>query len=432
MYTCMNVYKVAQFPPSQMFAMSYPRISARNCQRLLATPIAALIAATATLLMLSACGGQSDAPASAAKPALEVGVFTLQPQAVEVTTDLPGRTSPFRVAQVRPQVGGVVQRRAFDEGGRVEAGQLLYQLDDKVYRAQVEQAKAELDKAQATVQSVDANTRRIREVVASGAVSQQEYDDARARLAEAKADVELARARLQAAQIDLEYTRITASIDGRIGRSFVTEGALVTTNQTDELAQITQLDPIYVDIPRSSGEVLALRQAFAEGRLQQADSGRTEVRLLLEDGSEYSHVGELQFSDVTVDRDTGSVTLRAIFPNPDHQLLPGMYVQARVAEGIQQHALLVPQQGVTRDRQGQAIAYRVGDDGTVEKRVLLADRAIGQFWLVSQGLEPGDQVIVNQLQRVRPGDLVAPQDAGISPFPAAARRLNAANEASNG
>lgn len=428
----MNVYKVAQFLLPQMFAMSYPRISARNSQRQPATRIRVFIAASAALLVLGACGGHSAAPQSAAKPALEVGVFTLRPQAVEVTTDLPGRTTPFRVAQVRPQVGGVVQRRAFDEGGRVEAGQLLYQLDDKVYRAQVEQAKAELDKAQATVQSVEANTRRIREVMASGAVSQQEYDDARARLAEAKADVELARARLRTARINLEYTQISASIDGRIGRSFVTEGALVTTNQTEELAQITQLDPIYVDIPRSSGEVLALRQALAEGRLQQANTGRTQVRLLLEDGSEYSHSGELQFSDVTVDRDTGSVTLRAIFPNPDHQLLPGMYVQARVTEGVQQQALLVPQQGVTRDRQGQAIAYRVADDGTVEKRVLSADRAIGRFWLVSQGLEAGDQVIVNQLQRLRPGDAVEPEDAGISPFAAAASRMNAANEASNG
>ena len=415
-----------------MFAMSYFWMSARNLRCQSAARIAVISAAVVSLLVLSGCGQQSAASGTAAKPALEVGVFTVRPQAVEVTTDLPGRTAPFRVAQVRPQVSGVIQKRAFAEGARVESGQLLYQLDDKVYRAQVEQAKAELDKAQATVQSVAANTRRIREVVDSGAVSQQEYDDARAHLAEAKADVELARARLQAARIDLDYTRIAASIDGRIGRSFVTEGALVTTNQTAELAQITQLDPIYVDIPRSSGEVLALRQALAEGRLQQADNGRTEVRLLLEDGSEYSHSGELQFSDVTVDRDTGSVTLRAIFPNPDHQLLPGMYVQARITEGVQQQALLVPQQGVTRDRQGQAIAYRVGDDGTVEKRILAADRAIGRFWLVSQGLEPGDQVIVNQLQRLSPGTAVVPEDAGITPFAAADDRLSATNEARNG
>ena len=415
-----------------MFVMSNSWISARNRRCQSSARIGVLSAAVVSLFALSGCGEQSAAAGHAAKPALEVGVFTVRPQAVEVTTDLPGRTTPFRVAQVRPQVSGVVQQRAFDEGARVESGQLLYQLDDKVYRAQVEQAKAELDKALATVQSVAANTRRIREVVASGAVSQQEYDDARAHLAEAKADVELARARLQAARIDLEYTRIAASIDGRIGRSFVTEGALVTTNQTAELAQITQLDPIYVDIPRSSGEVLALRQALAEGRLQQADNGRTEVRLLLEDGSEYSHSGELKFSDVTVDRDTGSVTLRAIFPNPDHQLLPGMYVQARVTEGVQQQALLVPQQGVTRDRQGQAIAYRVSDDGRVEKRVLAADRAIGRFWLVSQGLEPGDQVIVNQLQRLSPGAAVVPEDAGITPFATADDRLSATNEARNG
>ncbi|RZO83182.1 MAG: efflux RND transporter periplasmic adaptor subunit [Oceanococcus sp.] len=393
----------------------------------------------AALLLLAVAGvtacSDSSAPPSDESAELQVGVFTLRNQAVEVTTDLPGRTTPYRVAQVRPQVGGVIQQRRFEEGARVEAGELLYQLDDKVYRAQVEQAKAELDKAQATVQSVEANTRRIREVVGSGAVSQQEFDDARARLAEAKADVELARARLETARIDLEYTRIAASIDGRIGRSFVTEGALVTANQSAELAQITQLDPIYVDIPRSSAEVLALRQALAEGRLQQAESGRTQVRLMLEDGSEYSHSGELQFSDVTVDRDTGSVTLRAIFPNPDHQLLPGMYVQARVTEGVQTQALLVPQQGVTRDRQGQATALRVNADGSVEKRVLQADKAIGQFWLVSEGLSAGDQVIVNQLQRVSPGDQVTTEDAGIQPYAAAGEqgaRLSAATEASNG
>lgn len=397
-----------------------------------------LVAALAAVSVLMGCAETSQ-PDASKDEALQVGVFTVRSQAVEVTTDLPGRTTPYRVAQVRPQVGGVIEQRTFDEGARVESGQLLYQLDDKVYRARVEQAQAELDKAKATVQSVESNTRRIREVVDSGAVSQQEFDDARARLAEAKADVELAKARLEAARIDLQYTQIAASIDGRIGRSFVTEGALVTANQAAELAQITQLDPIYVDIPRSSAEVLALRQAVSQGRLQQAESGKTQVRLVLEDGSEYGHAGELQFSDVTVDRDTGSVTLRAIFPNPDHQLLPGMYVQARVTEGVQKQALLVPQQGVTRDRQGQATALRVNADGTVEKRVLLADKAIGHFWLISDGLEVGDQVIVNQLQRVQPGDQVTTEDAGIQPYAAAGNqgsgqgaKLSAANEARNG
>lgn len=400
--------------------------------------VCAFVAALAALSVLSGCA-ETAQPEAGKDETLQVGVFKLRSQAVEVTTDLPGRTTPYRVAQVRPQVGGVIEQRAFDEGARVESGQLLYQLDDKVYRARVEQAEAELDKAKATVKSVESNTRRIREVVGSGAVSEQEFDDARARLAEAKADVELAKARLEAARIDLQYTQITASIDGRIGRSFATEGALVTTNQAAELAQITQLDPIYVDIPRSSSEVLALRRAVSEGRLQQAESGKTPVRLILEDGSEYAHAGELQFSDVTVDRDTGSVTLRAIFPNPDHQLLPGMYVQARVTEGVQKQALLVPQQGVTRDRQGQATALRVNADGSVEKRVLRADKAIGRFWLISDGLTAGDQVIVNQLQKVRPGDQVITEDAGIQPYAAAGAqssgqgaKLSAASEARNG
>lgn len=365
-----------------------------------------------SLLWLSACVGEPQAADKESVP-VEVDVFTVQSQRVELFSTLPGRTKPYRVAQVRPQVNGVIRKRLFEEGSRVSAGQVLYQLDDQPYAARVEQAQAELDKAKATVEVARQTLERIRDVVEHGAVSRQELDESQAHFHQAKADVALAQASLTAAKIDLDYTRIQSPIEGRIGRSFVTEGALVTANQTGELAQVTQLDPIYVDIPQSSSQLLAMKQALKAGQIRQLKPGQTPVQLVLEDGSLYPQTGRLQFSDVTVDPDTASVTLRARFSNPEHNLLPGMYVQARVGNGVRENALLVPQQGVTRNRQGEATALLADEQDKVVKRVLTIDRAVGHFWLVSEGLAAGERVLLSGHQRVSDGDSVTTVPADV-------------------
>ncbi|MCY1349946.1 Multidrug resistance protein MexA [compost metagenome] len=348
---------------------------------------AALVSAIA-LATLSLTGCQeASAPPPAQTP--KVGVVTLQPQPFTLTTELPGRTSAYRIAEVRPQVDGIIQKRLFTEGGEVKAGQQLYQIDPSVYTATYKSAQASL----ASAQSLAA---RYKDLVSDQAVSKQAYDESQAARLQAEAA-------LEKAKIDLRYTKVLAPISGRVGRSAVTEGALVSNGQTLAMATIQQLDPIYVDVTQSTKDLLRLRREMAEGQLEKAGDNGAKVSLVLEDGSEYPHQGSLEFSEVSVDEGTGSVTLRAVFPNPEHTLLPGMFVHARLGSAVKQQAILAPQQGVTRDLKGQATALVVNTENKVELRHLKAERTVGDRWLVSEGLEPGDRLITEGLQFVRPG-----------------------------
>ncbi|MCY1338913.1 Multidrug resistance protein MexA [compost metagenome] len=340
----------------------------------------------------------------------EVGVVTLQPQAVMLNSELPGRTTAFRVAEVRPQVNGIILKRLFKEGSDVKAGQQLYQIDPATYEATYQSARANL-------MSTQQQAERYKLLVADEAVSKQQYADAQAAALQAKAAVD-------AAQINLRYTRVLSPISGRIGRSAVTEGALVTNGQANALATVQQLDPIYVDVTQPSTALLRLRRELAEGLLEKAGENAAKVRLFLEDGSEYTHQGTLEFSEVSVDPGTGSVTLRAVFPNPKHDLLPGMFVHAQLLEGVKRQAILAPQQGVTRDIKGQATALVLNAENKVELRVLKADRVIGDKWLVSKGLNPGDRIITEGLQYVHPGDEAKPVPArNVASEPEAAKPL---------
>lgn len=348
---------------------------------------AALVSAIA-LATLSLTGCQeASAPPPAQAP--KVGVVTLQPQPFTLTTELPGRTSAYRIAEVRPQVDGIIQKRLFTEGSEVKAGQQLYQIDPSVYTATYKSAQASL----ASAQSLAA---RYKDLVSDQAVSKQAFEESQAARLQAEAA-------LEKAKIDVRYTKVLAPISGRVGRSAVTEGALVSNGQALAMATIQQLDPIYVDVTQSTKDLLRLRREMAEGQLEKAGVSGAKVSLMLEDGSEYPHQGSLEFSEVSVDEGTGSVTLRAVFPNPDHTLLPGMFVHARLGSAVKQQAILAPQQGVTRDLKGQATAMVVNAENKVELRHLKAERTVGDRWLVSEGLEPGDRLITEGLQFVRPG-----------------------------
>ncbi|EJO95610.1 RND family efflux transporter MFP subunit [Ectopseudomonas mendocina DLHK] len=349
--------------------------------------VAALVSAIAVALL--SLGGCKEASAPQAQQAPEVGVVTLQAQPFALTTEVPGRTSAYRIAEVRPQVNGIIQKRLFTEGSEVKAGQQLYQIDPATY-------EAAFKSAQATQLSAKSLADRYKLLVADKAVSQQAYDEARAAGLQADAALEQAR-------IDLRYTKVMAPISGRIGRSAVTEGALVSNGQANAMATIQQLDPIYVDVTQSSKDLLRLRRDLADGRLQKASDSAAKVALKLEDGSRYAHEGTLEFSEVAVDESTGSVTLRAVFPNPDHLLLPGMFVHAELLSGVKENAILAPQQGVTRNQRGEPTAMVVGADNKVELRVLKADRTAGNTWLVEDGLQEGDRLITEGLQFVQPG-----------------------------
>ena len=374
---------------------------------------------------LSGC----DEPQAAVKPAapapVEVGVVEIRPEPLTLTTELPGRTRAHLVAEVRPQVGGIIEQRLFREGAEVGAGELLYRIDPASFQAAYDSAKAALAKAQADIRSVQLKAERYKDLVRIKAVSDQDYDDARAALAQAQAEVEAQKAALETARINLDYTQVRAPIAGRIGRSSVTPGALVTADQTTALATIQQLDPVYVDVQRSSTEWLELQQALKSGRLSHPGAdGSVAVRLKLEDGSDYPQTGRLLFSEVTVDAGTGAITLRAEFPNPDQRLLPGMYVCAVLEEGIAQQALLVPQRAVSRDARGKASALVVNADGKAERRDLVTERAVGDRWLVTTGIAAGERVIVDNLQKVKAGALVKPlpwsapkrETAGLRPL----------------
>lgn len=340
-------------------------------------------------LTLSGCD-QPQRPVQNSVP--EVGIVTLTGANVALTTELPGRTSSFRTAEVRPQVGGILQKRLFDEGAIVEAGQALYQIDPAPYRATLAKAEASLESSRLLAQ-------RYERLLKTRAISQQDRDDARSSWLQAQADVDSAR-------IDLGYTTITAAISGRIGRSSYTQGALLTANQTNALATIQQLDPIYVDIPQSSTALLRLQDEFAAGRLKQNGKQQAEVKLLLDNGTEYSYPGRIKLSEVTVDESTDSVIIRAEFPNPDGRLLPGMFVRAKLQEGVRENALLVPQRGISRDPTGQASALVVDKDNKVIRKSVVTDRVVGNQWLIRDGLQSGDRVIVDGTQKAQPGSEV--------------------------
>ncbi|OZI24110.1 efflux transporter periplasmic adaptor subunit [Bordetella genomosp. 7] len=362
---------------------------------------AALIAAVAAALAVAGCGKDADPPA-AGKP--QVGVVTLTTRPVQLTTELPGRTAAFRVAEVRPQVSGIVTKRLFTEGGQVRAGQQLYQIDPALYQASYNSQQAALARAQAQLKTAGLLVQRYKPLAESRAVSRQAYDDAVAARDQAAADVQAAKAALETARISLVYTKVLSPIDGIIGRSSITEGALVTANQAAPLASVQQIDPIYVDVTQSSVDLLRLKSALESGLLQrQADKDSARATLTLADGSQYGHEGTLQFSEVTVDEGTGSVTLRAVFPNPDNKLLPGMFVRARIIEGTVPQGVLAPQRGITRDQRGRPTALVVNAENKAELRLLTVDRAIGDQWLVTSGLQAGDRVIVEGVQNVRPG-----------------------------
>ncbi|WP_321860111.1 efflux RND transporter periplasmic adaptor subunit [Burkholderia cenocepacia] len=371
-----------------------------------------LITVATAAVFLAACGKKESAPPPQTP---EVGVVTVQPQAVPVYTDLPGRTSAFLVAQVRARVDGIVLRREFTEGTDVKAGQRLYKIDPAPYIAALNSAKATLAKAQANLVTQNALVARYKVLVAANAVSKQDYDNAVATQGQAAADVASGKAAVDTAQINLGYTDVVSPISGRVGISQVTPGAYVQASQATLMSTVQQLDPVYVDLTQSSLDGLKLRQDVQSGRLKTSGPGAAKVSLILEDGKTYSEAGKLQFSDVTVDQTTGSVTIRAVFPNPGRVLLPGMFVRARIEEGVNENAFLVPQIGVTHDQKGQAIAMVVNASNKVEPRPLKTTGMQGQNWVVEGGLQAGDHVIVQGADKVRPGATVKTVPAQLAP-----------------
>ena len=369
--------------------MSYPRALTR-----------AVLCMLLSLMLLACEEGGKGAPGSSGPR--EVVIIKLEPRREVYTTALAGRIASFQVAEVRPQVGGILQQRLFTEGADVKAGQALYQIDPATYEAALDSAQAALMKAEANVTPARLKAERFRELLAIKAVSKQEYDDAQAAFKQAEADVAVNRAAVKTARINLEYTKVRSPISGRIGKSAFTPGALVTANQAQALTSVRQLDPVYVDITQSSQDLLRLRAQFTNGELRSA-AEEAPVRRKLENGAMYPHEGRLQFTDVSVDESTGMVSLRALFPNPEHILLPGMYVRAVIAEGVDENALLVPQRALRRDPKGQASVLLVDGGGKVDVRLVDVGRTVGDSWQVLSGLKPGDRVIVEGGQNVRPG-----------------------------
>ena len=377
--------------------------------------LVALTGVLTAMLIMTGCKQQSSVggPPPATTP--EVGVMTVATAPVTLTMELPGRISPYLIAEVRPQVGGIIQKRLFTEGSDMKAGQVLYQIDSATYQAAYASAKASLARAEANLATVRLKANRFRELVAIKAVSQQEYDDAGALLKQVEADVAVSQAAVETAHINLDYTSVKAPISGRIGRSTVTDGALVTASQTAPMATIQQLDPVYVDVTQSSAEILRLKRNLANSEIKGKNGDQAKVKLLLEDGSSYPQEGTLKFSEVAVEQATGSVTLRALFPNPNQLLLSGMFVRAILEEGVKEEGILVPQRGVTRNPAGNAMVMVVGAEEKVEPRVIKVARTVGDNWLVSDGLKVGDRVILEGIQKARPGTLVKAVPFGSKP-----------------
>lgn len=353
-------------------------------------------------LALSACSKQDGKPPAAAA---EVGYIVVQPQRQAVSTELPGRTTAYLSADIRPQIGGIIQKRLFKEGALVKQGQALYQIDPASYQAAHDSAQASLLKAEATLNSSRLKAQRYAELDKIDAVSKQDNDDVQSTLRQNQADVEVQRAALKAARINLDYTRIMSPISGRIEKSTVTPGALVVAQQTTALTTVQQLDPIYVDVTQSSVALLRLRKELASGKIRKSGDNAAPVKIVLEDGTTYAQQGKLEFNGLSVDTGTGMITLRAVVPNPDGILLPGAYVRAVLEEGVSDNAILAPQKAVSRDATGAATALVLGAGGKVEQRLLTVERAIGNNWWISDGLKAGDKLVVDGLQKVRSGDM---------------------------
>lgn len=371
------------------------------------TPLAVVLMLSGSLA-LTGCD-EKPAEQGAGQQTPEVGIVTLKSEPLQITTELPGRTSAFRIAEVRPQVSGIILKRNFTEGSDIEAGVSLYQIDPATYQASYESAKGDLAKAQAAAKIAQVTLNRYQKLSNTKYISQQDLDTAQADAMQANAAVVAAKAAVETARINLAYTKVTSPISGRIGKSAVTEGALVQSGQTTALATVQQLDPIYVDVTQSSNDFLRLKEELESGKLKQ-ENGKAKVELMTNDGKKLPQSGTLEFSDVTVDQTTGSITLRAIFPNPNQSLLPGMFVRARLEEGTNPNAILVPQQGVTRTPRGDATAMIVGEGDKVEVRPITTSQAIGDKWLVTDGLKAGDRVIITGLQKVKPGAQVKAQE----------------------
>ncbi|WP_294911050.1 efflux RND transporter periplasmic adaptor subunit [Tatumella sp. UBA2305] len=371
------------------------------------SPLAAILMLSGSVALTGCDNNKTQA--SGQQQAPQVGVVTLHTAPLKITTELPGRTSAYRVAEVRPQVSGIILKRNFVEGSDIKAGESLYQIDPATYQAAYDSALGDLARAQANARIAELTVRRYKPLMGTKYISQQDYDTAVATAAQDNAAVQSAKASVETARINLAYTKVSSPISGRIGKSSVTEGALVQNAQTTALATVQQLNPLYVDVTQSSDDFLRLKSEMASGKLQQVN-GKAQVTVVLDNGSTFSHTGTLEFSDVTVDETTGSITLRAIVPNPDNTLLPGMFVRARLDEGTNPNALLVPQQAITRTPTGQATAMVVGADNKVEVRTVTAEQAIGDKWLVTKGLSDGDKVITVGLQRAKPGAQVTPEE----------------------
>lgn len=360
-------------------------------------------------LLLAGCGPSDEQKGPPPKMAAEVGVVEIAPGTQPVVTELPGRTTARMVAEIRPQVSGILLERTFVEGANVKAGDVLYRIDPALYQAQVASNQAALEKAEANLKSVQVKAERYTELIKINAISKQEFDDAQAALKQAQADIALAKAALDTARINLGYTRITAPISGRVETSVVTPGALVTANQADPLTTVQQLDPIYVDVTQPSSELLRLKRDLASGKLKRVGRDEARLKVLLEDGTEYPHSGRLSFSGVTVNPTSGAVTLRALLPNPEGVLMPGMYVRGLLEEAVDESAILVPQQSVTRTAKGEALVLVVNAQSKVEQRFVEVGRAVGSQWMVESGLNAGDRVIVEGFQKIKPGDEVKPR-----------------------
>ena len=376
-----------------------------------------LAAAACLIALLAGCNQQKQAggqPQGGGPP--EVSVLTIEPQRLTVTTELPGRTAAYRIAEIRPQVSGIVLKRLFREGSDVKAGDQLYQIDSATYEASLASAQADVQKAEANLQAARNKASRYGDLVKNSVVSKQDFDDVQASLKQNEAQVAAAKAAYNLASINLNYTKVFAPISGRIGKSAVTEGALVTANQATALATIQQFDPIYVDVTQTASQLMKLREDMATGRIRPAEPGKIPVTLFLNsngsgDDTAYPAKGELQFSDVTVDAGTSSVQLRAVFPNPNKDLLPGLFVRARVEQGVAENAITVPQAAVARGPDGSARVWVVGADNKVNPRTIKTERAVGNVWLVSDGLAVGERVVVEGLQKVKPGAEVKPVPA---------------------
>lgn len=351
-------------------------------------------------ITITACDNKPAVKTTTMEP--EVGVVTLAPSSVNIKSELPGRAVSYEIAEIRPQVGGIIIKRNFIEGDKVSKGESLYQIDPAPLQARLDAARGALAKAQATANNVQLTLNRQSALIKSNYVSRQDYDTTRSQLNEAQANVAVAKADLEQATINLRYSNVTSPIEGISGKSSVTVGALVTANQGNALVTVQRLDPIYVDLTQSVQDFLRLKEEKASGKIAQ-QKGKIPVELMLENGKPYRYTGTLEFSDPAVDETTGSVTLRAVFPNPEGEILPGMYVTALLDEGSQQNVLMVPQQGVTHNAQGKATALILDQENVVQLREINAVKAVGNQWLVTTGLHPGDRVIVSGLQRIRPG-----------------------------